>query len=94
MYTFMLVWDCHQSQMILAECNNVQLLWVLEHKGIEANETADQLAKRGLWHPFIASEPDCGISELQDRSSGTGCAENTKNTGSLFQNKAHKELSF
>jgi ribonuclease HI len=29
-----LVWDCHQSLMILAEHNKVQLLWVPGHKGI------------------------------------------------------------
>jgi ribonuclease HI len=33
--------------MTLAECNNVQLLWVLRHKGIEGDETADQLARKG-----------------------------------------------
>jgi ribonuclease HI len=32
------VWDCHQSLMILAEHNNVQLLWVPGHKGIEGIE--------------------------------------------------------
>jgi hypothetical protein len=32
-----LVWDFHQSLLILAECNNVQLLWVPGHtsKGIK-----------------------------------------------------------
>jgi ribonuclease HI len=29
-----LVWDCHQSLMILAEHNKVHLLWVPGHKGI------------------------------------------------------------
>jgi ribonuclease HI len=57
-----LVWDCHQTLMILAECNNVQLLWVLGHEGNESNEIADQLAKRGLLHPFIGPELNCGTS--------------------------------
>jgi hypothetical protein len=58
-----LVWDCHQSLMILAECNIVQLLWELEDKGIEGNETAHQLARRGLLRPFIRPEYACSISD-------------------------------
>jgi ribonuclease HI len=38
------VWDCHQS-VILAEHNNVQLLWVPGHNRIEGNESANQVAK-------------------------------------------------
>jgi hypothetical protein len=30
--------------------------------GIEGNETADQLARRGSENPFIGPEPACGIS--------------------------------
>jgi ribonuclease HI len=41
-----LVWYCCQSLLRLAECNNVQLLCMPGHKGIEGNEIADQLAKR------------------------------------------------
>jgi hypothetical protein len=33
---------------------------VLGHNGIEDNEIADQLTKRGSQHPFIGSEPTCG----------------------------------
>jgi hypothetical protein len=60
--TSRLVWDCHQSLMILTECNKVYLLWVLGHKGIEGNETANQLAREGSLLPFIGPEPACGIS--------------------------------
>jgi ribonuclease HI len=31
--------------MLLAECNSVQLLWVLGHKGIEGNGIADEWQK-------------------------------------------------
>jgi hypothetical protein len=49
--------------MILAECNNVQLLWVPACKGIKGNEIDDQLAIRGSLHPFIGLEPACAISD-------------------------------
>jgi hypothetical protein len=39
-----LVWGYHQPLMILAECNNIKLLWLLGHKRTEGNETADQIA--------------------------------------------------
>jgi hypothetical protein len=32
------------------------------HEGVVGNETADQLEKTGSAHPFIGSEPACGIS--------------------------------
>jgi hypothetical protein len=32
------------------------------HESIAGNETADQLAKTGSEHPFIGSEPACGIT--------------------------------
>jgi hypothetical protein len=40
---------------------------VLGHKGIEGNKIADQLAKRGLLHPFIGPESACGMSERVPR---------------------------
>jgi hypothetical protein len=61
--TSKLVWECRQTLVTLAEHKRVQLVWVQGHKGIEGNETADQLAKRGSLHPLIGPEPACGISE-------------------------------
>jgi hypothetical protein len=82
--------------MILVECNSVQLLWVLGHKGAEGNETADQLAKRSLLHPFIGPEPACGISDTV-----TGRVfmdwvhrEHQEYNGSLFQNKGTQKAFF
>jgi hypothetical protein len=62
--------------MIQDECNNVQLLWVPGHNGIEGNETADELAKRArCTHLKDLNPPVVSLKELQGRSSGTGCAE-------------------
>jgi hypothetical protein len=47
-----LVLDCHKSPTKLSEHNNVQLIWVLGRRGIEGNETADQLARCGNWVSF------------------------------------------
>jgi hypothetical protein len=32
------------------------------HEGIVGNETADQLARTGSYHPLIGNEPACGIA--------------------------------
>jgi hypothetical protein len=39
--------------MIVAERNNAQMLWKPEHKWIDDNETADQLARNVTLLPFI-----------------------------------------
>jgi hypothetical protein len=48
--------------MILAECNEVYVVWLLGYKGIDGNEIVNQLAKMGSLHQFIGPEPACGIS--------------------------------
>jgi hypothetical protein len=57
-----IVWKCHQSMVRLAECNRVQRIWVPGHMGIDGNEMADQLTRRGYSHPFIGPQPSLGIS--------------------------------
>jgi hypothetical protein len=56
-----LVWDCHQSLMKLAEHNSVQLVWAPGHMGIGGNEIADHLAREGSSHLIIGPGPALGI---------------------------------
>jgi len=45
-----LVCDCHQSLLKLAEHSRVQLVWVPGDIGIDGNEVADQLAREKAPH--------------------------------------------
>ena len=42
--------------------NSIALCWVPGHRGIDGNEKADALAKRGVKTPYFGLEPVCGIS--------------------------------
>jgi hypothetical protein len=57
--------------MLLAEHNNVQLLWMPGHEGIE---NTDQLAKAHSLHACMGPEP----KDLQGGSSRTECADRNK----------------
>jgi hypothetical protein len=48
--------------MKLAGHNRVQLIWMPGHRGIEGNETDDQLARLGSECLFMGPEAVCGIS--------------------------------
>lgn len=67
-YNSKLVWDCLQTLQTLSQRNSVVLGWVPGHQGIEGNERADQLAKRGVTTLHYGPEPFCGISKLQART--------------------------
>ena len=58
-----LVWECIQALVKLSTQNHVELCWVTGHRGIEGNEEADKLAKKGANTPFIGPEPVCRISK-------------------------------
>ena len=56
------MWECLQTLTTLAANNVVQFCWVLGRQGIEGNEQAEFLAKKGAETPFFGSEPVCRIS--------------------------------
>ena len=47
--SYKLVWDCYQSLVKLAEYDRIQMIWVPGHTGIDRNEMAAQLARRGSY---------------------------------------------
>ena len=57
-----LVWECLQTLQTLAADNSIALCWVPGYRGIDGNEKADALAKRGVETPYFGLEPVCGIS--------------------------------
>ena len=57
-----LVWECQKSLVKLSEHNMVQLILVPGNTGIDGNETADQLARKGSSYPLTGLEPAFGIS--------------------------------
>ena len=60
--TSKLVWECKKLLKTLASSNKVTITWVPGHAGIEGNEEADELARRGSATPLIGPEPFCGLS--------------------------------
>ena len=52
-----LVWECRKLLRQLASKNLVHLYWVPGHRGVEGNEKADLLARKGSYGHFIGPEP-------------------------------------
>ena len=59
--TSKLVLECKSILNNLAQLTRVTLLWVPGHKGIDGNEEADALAKRGADLLYIGPEPVMGL---------------------------------
>uniref|UniRef100_A0A0V0GBP9 Putative loa-9 aae n=1 Tax=Triatoma dimidiata TaxID=72491 RepID=A0A0V0GBP9_TRIDM len=57
-----IVWECLGTLNDLGRANKVTLFWVPGHVGIEGNEVADALAKKGAGTPLVGPEPFCGVS--------------------------------
>lgn len=57
------VLDCKDALNALGGSNKVTILWVPGHEGIEGNERADELARKGAESDFVGPEPMFGISE-------------------------------
>jgi ribonuclease HI len=69
--TSRLVSDCLDRLLELATACRLSLRWVPGHSGVEGNELADELAKKGSEGAFYGPEPFCGygISNLKQNLS-------------------------
>ncbi len=53
----LLVAECIEKLTVLSEVNQVTIMWVPRHSGIQQNETADRLARGGTRSRPISPEP-------------------------------------
>ena len=82
--SYKLVCDCYHSLVKLAEYDKIQLIWIPGHTGIDGNEMADQLARRGSSCPFTGPEPALG------RLPRIGQVRNMRSISSPFMDKSKK----
>lgn len=54
-----MVWEYLQKFNELGRSNQVVTLWVPGHIGMEMNENAVDLARKGISTPFVGPEPSC-----------------------------------
>ena len=58
-----IVMNCKHTLSKLAQANNVTVIWVPGHTGIQGNEEADLLANTGSAHEFCGPEPALPIAK-------------------------------
>jgi hypothetical protein len=65
-------------------------MWVPGHSGIEEDEIASQLAKKGSEHPLMGPEPACGIlKRVKSGPLGTGRKENARKSWESTPEQKH-----
>ncbi|KAJ4432655.1 hypothetical protein ANN_21278 [Periplaneta americana] len=64
-----LIWDCLNAQIAMSSHNRLKVRWISGHQGVQGNENADELAKKGTNIPFVGPEPVVGISLLTAKTS-------------------------
>ena len=64
-FTSKLTRECHEELQHLGRMCQVQLRWTPGHEGIEGNERADELAKRGTRRRYIGPEPCIPLSKTK-----------------------------
>ncbi len=58
----LLVAECIEKLTVLSKVNQVTIMWVPWHSGIQQNETADRLARKGTRTRPIGPEPFLPLS--------------------------------
>ncbi len=76
----LLVADCIEKLTILSEVNQVTIMWVRGHSGIQQNETADRLAREGTRTRPIGPEPFLPLSLSRFKSKIRNWIEKRKQT--------------
>lgn len=95
-----LVNECFDNLNSLAVNNDVTIIWVPGHTGIDGNEQADNLAKQGTAKQFVGPEPFCGVTYSMVKTENKALLSKKKNeywnsvTGKKFTKLMIKEPSF
>ena len=96
------VLECYETLQKLSTRNKVTLYWVPGHKGIEGNEKADELARKGSSTTMVGPEPFCGIGwstvkslikdkEIRRRNVYWNCSDGLKQSKLLINPFSYKE---